>query len=287
MDVKADYPGPLDGEGVPIVFWGNGKTACPSPVNITLYGLGNHDASVRTRDEQHHQKFVSVLRWLENHAVSLGEGIGWPNGQSIPVFGLEAPWFSSITQGFALSLWVRAHRLDQTGPWSSLAYRTWLGYHLPVERGGFCREVDTGVIYEEYPGPHLDCVFNGMCYALIGLWEAWRSGLVSEAEVDFRRGLNGLRHCLPRFDHGGWSLYSLNQCLGKSFLASPYYHRLNGLLAQVIGLMVEDPEFYRYGEHWLKTSRSLARRIGMSFRIGLDRYLHAPSLLHSDKSKSN
>ena len=36
MEVKADYPGPLNDEGVPIVFWGEGKKASPSPANIIL-----------------------------------------------------------------------------------------------------------------------------------------------------------------------------------------------------------------------------------------------------------
>jgi hypothetical protein len=33
---------------------------------------------------------------------------------------------------------------------------------------GSRRDVGDGVIYEECPGPKLDCVFNGMCIALIG-----------------------------------------------------------------------------------------------------------------------
>jgi hypothetical protein len=124
-----------------------------------------------------------------------------------------------------------------------------------------------------------------MCKALIGLWEAWQSGLIAEAEVDFNQGVKGLRCYLEHFDHASWSLYSLNSGVGKPLLASPYYHRANALLAQIIGYMSGDPLFVSYGTRWLQTSKSMLQRIQMSLRIGLDRYCRVPSLLHTDISK--
>jgi hypothetical protein len=288
MDVKGDYPGQLGEDGVPIVFSEKKNEGTALPVTIILYGLGSHDAFIRTRDERYRRQMMEcVLPWLENHCVVLGEGIGWPTSEDLPAFGLKAPWFSGIAQGFALSLLVRAYELDKNVRWSRLARQTWLGFRLPVADGGFCREINEGIIYEEYPTQQLDCVFNGMCHALIGLWEAWHSGLITEAEVDFKKGMNGLRACLPRFEHGHWSLYSLNPCLGKPLLASPYYHRANGLLAQVISLMADAPDFRIYGERWLESGASITRRIATSCRIGFDRYLHAPSLLQHDISKQS
>jgi len=287
MDVKADYPGRLGQDKVPIVFSAEKKGRPALPVTVVLYGLGSHDAFIRTRDERYRKQMAEgVLPWLEEHSTVLGEGVGWPTREDLPAFGLKAPWFSAIVQGFALSLFVRAYELEKNVRWAELAYRTWLGFHLPVQDGGFCRKIDEGVIYEEYPARQLDCVFNGMCHALIGLWEAWRSGLVGEAELDFKKGLSGLHAYLPRFDYCNWSLYSLNPCLGKPLLASPYYHRANGLLAQVVSLMAEAPDFRIYGERWLRSSKSITRRIARSLCIGLDRYRRAPSLLHHDISKS-
>lgn len=285
MDVKADYPGQIDDEGVPVVFWNSDGTASPSPVNIILYGLGSHDIYLRGGDKRYLSQFQSASRWLANHHVPLGNGIGWSHDVDMPVFKLRAPWFSGIVQGLALSLFVRAHQLDSNSVWSELAYQTWLGFQLPIESGGFHRAVNEGVIFEEYPSPKLDCVFNGMCHALIGLWEVSQSGLVKQADADFRAGLNALRSYLPRFDHKGWSLYSLSQSTGSPHLASPYYVRANAVLAQVIGLIANDPEFTAYGDRWLRTSQSVARRIAMSVRIGIDRYRHAPALLHTDKTR--
>ncbi len=287
MDVKADYPGALDEHGIPVVYWGVNGEASPSPVNIILYGLGSHDAFIRTQDTRYYEQMICVLHWLQKNSVTLGQGIGWAYSVDMPVFGLKAPWHSGIVQGFALSLFVRAHQLDGSGIWSEMAYKTWIGFHHPIEKGGFRREVGSGVIYEEYPSPELDCVFNGMCHALIGLWESWRSDVVREAEMDFTRGLNGLRSHLPQFEFRGWSLYSLNSCLGKPLIASPYYQRANGICAQIIGLMMEDPDFSFYGERWVRAQESIRRRVRMSTRIAWDRFRRAPSLLHSDKSKTN
>jgi hypothetical protein len=284
MDTKADYPGQLNTEGVPMLF--ENGAASQSPIAIALYGLGSHDVFFRSDEERYRHQLMNALQWLENKYVPLGEGIGWPNKADLPVYGLKAPWFSAIAQGCALSLFVRAHQLQGGTRWSEMAHQAWLGYHAPVEEGGFCRKIPAGVIYEEYPGPELDCVFNGMCVSLIGLWEAWQSGIVREAEADFHMGVRGLRSLLPRFAYGHWSLYSLNRCVGKAHLASPYYHRSNALLAQVIGLMSGDAEFHAYGERWLNSTGSLVRRLAMSLRIGMDRFLYAPTLLHADKSRN-
>jgi hypothetical protein len=286
VEGKAEYPGTLDADGIPVVFWGSKKGSSASAVNVALYGLGNYDLFLRTRNEQYYSRFLGVLKWLRKKAVPLGNGIGWQNDEDIPVFQLKAPWFSGITQGLVLSLFVRASLTDSGGPWRQLARETWLGFHCPVDEGGFCRHVPAGVIFEEYPGPRLDCVFNGMCVSLIGLWEAWKTGIVREAEEGFNDGINALHYYLSRFDAETWSYYSLNSCLKRGLLASPYYHRTNALLAKVIGQMAQDPEFIRMGEQWLSTSKSLTRRIYMSLRIGIDRYLNAPTLLHSDKSKA-
>jgi hypothetical protein len=267
MDSKGNFPGLLNDEGVPVIRYG--KDLVTTPVIVTLYGLGSSDLYLIRKDERYRRQMLHTLDWLKGHQVPLGEGVGWPHEMDME--NLQAPWFSCVTQGLALSLLVRAHQLEVTRVWRDLTFKTYLGFHLPVAKGGFARAVQMGRIYEEYPTPDLNCVFNGMCCALIGLWEAWNSGLVREAEYDFREGVKALRANLAKFDHHGWSLYSLSRCLGKPFLASPYYLRANGLLAQVIGLMANEPEFTAYGQRWISSSKSLIRRITMSTRIALDR----------------
>jgi hypothetical protein len=284
MAAKALYPGKLNEEKVPLTFLVG--TPYVSPTTVALYGLGNHEAFLEDRNDLYYTQMRSALTWLKKHRVPLGSGIGWANELDLSVYGLKAPWFSSIAQGFALSLFVRAHQLDPNEDWAFLARETCFGYGTLVEEGGFTRRIKEGLIYEEYPGPKLDAVFNGMCHALIGLWEAWKTGIVPTAEIAFTDGIHGLRALLPRFNHGRWSLYSLNQCLGKPLLASPYYQRANGLLATVVGLMIDDPEIHSYGNRWLAASNSVSLRTLMSLRIGIDRFLHAPALLNSDKSQS-
>jgi hypothetical protein len=285
MDGKADYPGELDAEGVPVLYWGPGRTARPSPINIVLYGLGSHDAWLSQGSARYREQFEKVLSWLERHAEPLGEGIGWAYDVDLPHHGLTAPWHSGIVQGFALSLFVRAYLREPSVRTLNLALNTWRGFRHPISNGGFARPVRGGMIYEEYPGPELDCVFNGQCFALIGLWEAWRSGLIPQAEGDFRAGVAAVAERLSLFDCNRWSLYSLNRRLGRPFLASPYYHRANALLGTVLGLITGQAEFEQYGARWLATSRSLGRRVGVSVRIGWDRYRYSPDVFQRDKSK--
>jgi hypothetical protein len=217
--------------------------------------------------------------------VPLGEGTSWPYPEDLPVYGLKAPWFSAVVQGFALSLLVRASRLAPAREWQPLARLTWRGFHVPFEAGGFARRIAAGVVYEEYPAATLNFVFNGMCHALIGLWEAWKSGIANEAEKDFSAGVAALQSLLGRFSRGNWSLYSLSDCLGKPLLASPYYQRANGLLATILGRVIDDPEIVACGQRWTAAGDSIVQRTVMAARISVDRLLHAPALLNSDRSK--
>ena len=269
MQAKAEYKDEMTEDSVPAIVENGGRIA--QPVMVALYGLGSHDAFLETRVERYSMQMMHALRWLETHHVKLGNGIGWMQKQDVLPFKLKAPWFSAIVQGLVLSLFVRAHQMNESALWRELAHQTLLGFRVPVAEGGFSRRVANGVIYEEYPAPDLDCVFNGMCKALIGLWEAFRFGLVLDAEIDFNRGVAGLRSFLPQFDLNGWSLYSLNQCLGKPFLASPFYHRANGLLSIVMAHLTGDSEFQLYGERWLRTGENLPRRMSVSFQTGLAR----------------
>ena len=269
MAAKAHWAGRTQ-DGVPLLEQPGGQAGV-FPVMVALYGLGSYDAWVLSHKSRYEAQMWAAAHWLEKHAAPLGPGIGWRHDKNMPIFNLTAPWYSGIVQGLALSLFTRAHQIERGEQWRDMARRTWLGFHCPIHEGGFSRAVPEGTIYEEYPIDNVHCVFNGMCHSLIGLWEAATSGLLPEAENDFRRGLNALHARVHRFDHQSWSLYCLSPCLDKPFLASPYYHRANGLLATIIGQMAEEPEFCTYGRRWLQSGRSFPLRIRKSVRILLDR----------------
>jgi hypothetical protein len=55
-------------------------------------------------------------------------------------------------------------------------------------------------------------------------------------------------------------------------------------MACVVGQMSGEREFIEYGTRWLKAN-SPVRRIAVSLRIGMERFLVSPSMLQRDKSK--
>src|SRR5262245_26561591 len=115
--------------------------------------------------QRYQLQMMRAMHWLENHRVPLGHGICWPYPEDLPVYAWfeESMVLSGIVQGFALSLLVRGSQLASNGPWLAMAHQTWCGYGLPIEAGGFTRKMLQGVVYEEYPAPELNFVFNGMC----------------------------------------------------------------------------------------------------------------------------
>src|ERR1051325_8860875 len=61
---KADYPGPFDNGGVPVLNYHGIIGLQHNPIAIAQYGLANYNLYLRTGDHRRKSKFINVANWL-------------------------------------------------------------------------------------------------------------------------------------------------------------------------------------------------------------------------------
>ncbi|MBN1503845.1 MAG: hypothetical protein JW952_02155 [Candidatus Eisenbacteria bacterium] len=220
--------GPLDEHGVPLVDYekhsgikGGGKQYFS--VTVAQYALGLFELWLETGSSEFSDKFLRMARWLEENAQKAGEGVAvWPAGFDFPVYGLRAPWISSMAQAQAASVLLRAHQLDKRQTPADLARMALGSFLIPAgEPGGVrCVDADGDVWFEEYvtePPPH---VLNGFIFSLFGLLDYVRVSSERKLREAWEQGVRTLERKLALFDTGYWSRYDLV----RDCVASEFYH---------------------------------------------------------------
>ena len=102
---KADYPGPYDERGIPMLNYQGYLGRQYNPIAIAQFGLGNFNAFRRSGNPERRNRFLAVADWL----VSTLE----PNKAGLHVWNhhfdweyrtkLSAPWQSALAQSQGIS----------------------------------------------------------------------------------------------------------------------------------------------------------------------------------------
>lgn len=116
---------------------------------------------------------------LLDRAVEHRGGIFFPYGFDFALHGrgtMEAPWYSGMAQGIALSGFVRLYEWTGDPKWLDAAHRTYASFLVPREIGKpWVTGVDRGLLwFEEYPWTPFDHTWNGHNFAIFGLLDYWR-----------------------------------------------------------------------------------------------------------------
>lgn len=156
-----------------------------------------------------------------------------------PNHSYDAPWFSGMAQGLVLSGYVRLHHqtgadryLDAAnGVFASLAQlRDGVG---PVEEGldpWVVVEEDGYYWIEEYPHSPPHYTFNGMNFAIWGLYEHWRTTESAASRRLLGAAATTIHDNVDRFrNEDGISYY----CLGHEALSEKYHGIHIGQLRQL------------------------------------------------------
>ena len=227
-----------------------------NPVFIAWRALMDLERYHRGRDPDRLRSFQAQVRWLEEHAEQRPDGttvwqypFDWQEGRCL----LKAPWISAMSQGLGISALVRAFRMTGDDRLLALCLESARVFEHDVAHGGV-RTLEQGhVLYEEYPGYPLARVLDGFLFSLLGLNDLARETRSASVTELFRAGIDGLKFKLADWDYRRkWTWYGTH-----GYLCPPHYHRLNGLLVQVLAQLTQDPVLLRYGERW--SPRALTR----------------------------
>lgn len=107
---KADYAGPFDAVGIPMLDYHGVIGVQYNPIAIAQWGLANYNRFCETNDDTPWRKTLNAADWLatnlEQNACGLwvwNHHFDWDYRDT-----LKAPWYSGLAQGQGVSLLLRA-----------------------------------------------------------------------------------------------------------------------------------------------------------------------------------
>lgn len=168
---------------------------------LATFGKANALFQARTKDAE----LAALLDEATGLAAERAGGIAWEE-----LFAFDhgrPPWVSGLAQGTAIQALSRAAvRLAQ--PWRFETARRALGvFRTPPPEGVF-EQTAAGAHYLQYSfAPRLH-ILNGFIQALVGLHDFAALANDDAGRLLFAAGDAEARVEVPRFDMGGWSLYS-------------------------------------------------------------------------------
>jgi heparosan-N-sulfate-glucuronate 5-epimerase len=249
---KADYAGPFDAAGLPMLDYHGVIGVQYNPIAIAQWGLANYNRFCETNDDTRWRKTLNAADWL---AANLE-----PNVHGLLVWNhhfdwdyrdtLKAPWYSGLAQGQGVSLLLRAHGRTGNKEYQCAAEKAFIALTRPIAEGGVLFEDDKNDLWiEEYVVDPPTHILNGFMWALWGVFDFWLAQKDASAKGIFDRGVETLRRNLARFDTGYWSLYEQSGTRLK-MLASPFYHQLHIVQLRVMFKLMGDARFAAVAEKW-------------------------------------
>jgi heparosan-N-sulfate-glucuronate 5-epimerase len=223
-----------------------------NPVTVIQLALG----ALQLRDPDQLPLVVAVVGWLERSADARGLlAYRFPMPHTFP---LEAPWYSSLAQGEAASLLVRAAEILGRAELLELADRLVEPLLQPESRlVVFTAE---GPVLQEYPTDPPAHVLNGWVTSLFGLYDLAHppselTAATQRAAAAFDAGTKALAARLHLYRTPlGWSRYDLYPHPLPN-TASVAYHRLHVAQLRALNSLASHEAFAATADDW---ERSLA-----------------------------
>ena len=259
---KADYAGPYDADGVPMLDYHGTIGIRHNPIAIAHWGLGNYNLLCQTGEKVRQDRFLRAAEWLRTNLK--------PNAHDIWVWNhdfdweyrtpLKAPWYSGLAQGQGISLLVRAHAVCGKAEYLHAAERAFRAFQASIAKGGVIFTDALGDPWiEEYivdPPTH---ILNGFLWASWGVHDYFLATGDQSIRALFDKLAATLQNNLAAYDLGFWSLYEQSGTL-LPMVASPFYHRLHVVQLRIMHRMTGNEVFAQYADKWENYMHSAGNR---------------------------
>jgi hypothetical protein len=247
----------FNGDGIPLSYSARNGEEFTSPFYVVHYGVMYSSAFAKRISRKRADWFMddSIKYWnvppnsykdtyFKNSADWVVEHISFRDGhahllynfdwpyRNYPNGGLKAPWWSGLTDGYAIVLLLRANDVYGGSKYMDAATELYKSVLTPIANGGSLGELNGDPWIEEYVDPRADpkklsFVLNGMIYATYGIdaYERYTNLANPMAPKLYQSIANNLHV----FDRGDWSEYD---AIGNA--ANIKYHRVHVALLKRI-----------------------------------------------------
>lgn len=211
-------------------------------IGIFQYGLASYDLFLKTNDKVYKDKLIACAEWTVENQKANG---GWI---TFDYNNPEHP-YSSMAQGEAISLLIRAHIVTGEEKFMTAAHKAKDFMLKPISEGGTTEYTENGAVLHEVTNHPV--VLNGWIFSLWGLYDYCKYFKDVEVIKVFKTTLTALKKQLPEFDVKYWSKYNA----GK-MICSPFYHKLHIAQLRVMYELFSDEIYKEYADKWEKYQKS-------------------------------
>jgi heparosan-N-sulfate-glucuronate 5-epimerase len=259
---KADYIGPYDPSGIPLLNYHGNIGLQYNPIAIAQWGLGNFNLFIESGEAERKQRAIRAADWLVERLETNSCGVAVWNHDFDWDYRtpLKAPWYSGLAQGQGISLLVRIWKETGNADYLNAAKRAFNSFSKPTQEGGVCFTDESGDLwFEEYVVSPPTHILNGFIWAAWGVYDFFLATQDEAAQRLFNQSVETLRKNLDRYDLGFWSLYEQSGTR-LPMVASPFYHQLHVTQLRVMYRLTGDEIFSRTAERWEGYGRSRSKR---------------------------
>ena len=253
------------------------------PIRIAQFALHRFGVWLSTGNAVARDDVIAQAAWLRDGQQPDGVGGSYRFEFAWTKYGAGAGWSSAMAQGEAISVLLRAERLEPGAGFADAAVRAAAPFRTEIDRGGVLWASGDDVFFEEIANRHAPHVLNGCIFALWGLWELSQLGHERWLDESVQRCVQTLIRWLPRFDTGWWTLYSLmRSAAGRPHLATLKYHEFHVAQMRVLSEMFGEPAFTDAAQRWAsytQTRRSWARLLHATLGSLPERFLGHDTVL--------
>lgn len=205
-------------------------------IGIFQYGLAAYDLFLKTQDDIYKKKLIACAQWAVDNQQANGGWITFAYKDS------ENP-YSSMAQGEAISMLIRAHIITQDDRYLNAIRKAKLFMLAPISEGGTAEYVNGEVLLYEYTKNPV--ILNGWIFSLWGLYDYCKYIEDEDAQGLLDATLESLKRKLPDFDMKYWSKYDD----GKR-VCSPFYHKLHIAQLETMYDLFGDQVYKEYADKW-------------------------------------
>jgi len=259
---KANYQGPFDEKGIPILDYKGKVGKQYNPIAIAQYGLGHYNLYKRTSNDKYFNIFLKQANWLVEHLETNLKGLHVWNHHFDWEYRdpLKSPWYSALSQGQGISVLARAFKETQQKEYLGAAQKAFESFKYDIFEGGVKYTDKNGYIWFEEaivtPPTH---ILNGFLWSLWGIYDYYLLTKEKEAEELFEKSIETLKENLRLYDNGFWSLYEFSGTKLK-MIASSFYHSLHIIQLRVMYKLTKEKLFNNYANKWNEYRRKILNR---------------------------
>ncbi|MBV8985029.1 MAG: hypothetical protein JO248_11385, partial [Acidimicrobiia bacterium] len=220
-----------------------------NPTMVSEWALIQLEGHLRSGSAEALVSCRRQLEWLIDTATpGPGGGLVWQHEYDTPE---EAgPWISGIAQGMAISALLRGHCTMGDAAFRDTAVRAFEALDAPVEVGGLRFTDDQFPLWyeEDSRSGH---ILNGHLYALLGVFDLYRSTGSSIYKDRFELGLESTRASIEQFDLGFYSKYRFID----PHSANGPYHAIHVALMRILHQISGQDWCLEVAERWDRYAR--------------------------------